>query len=291
MAKKSLSATTPTNGVSMASADASEGLRNRERTSEASPDTSPDQDLEFDWEDPRFTVEAAPVPNDSTLLPGGRRSLSSIGLQAFFLGFALAASLLLLSQFAFETPHPAWRLPAYFACLSIFHFLEYWTTARFNLPAVRASSFLLYSNGRAYNLANLFAVIEAVISSFVPSYRTFLKNEYTMAIGCVLVVVGQVVRSVAMSQAGTNFNHTPVKTKKDDHQLVTRGVYGWLRHPSYFGFFWWALGTQLLVGNKVCLLGYTVVLWMFFHYRIIGKILEHSRNVIELTFLQLKRRH
>lgn len=71
-----------------------------------------------------------------------------------------------------------------------------------------------------------------------------------------------------MAQAGTNFNHMPARTYREGHELVTRGIYSWVRHPSYFGFFYWALGTQVLVGNKVCLLGYTVVLWRFFRERI-----------------------
>lgn len=79
-----------------------------------------------------------------------------------------------------------------------------------------------------------------------------------------------------MAQAGTNFNHTPQRTKKEGHVLVSTGVYAWLRHPSYFGFFWWALGTQVLVGNKVCLVGYLGALWTFFYRRIRGESLRFS---------------
>jgi len=71
-----------------------------------------------------------------------------------------------------------------------------------------------------------------------------------------------------MAQAGTNFNHIPAREHRAGHELVTRGVYGYLRHPSYFGFFWWAIGTQLLVGNAVCGVVYVVVLWIFFNNRI-----------------------
>lgn len=35
------------------------------------------------------------------------------------------------------------------------------------------------------------------------------------------------------------------RQREDSHQLVTRGVYRFLRHPSYFGWFWWSLGTQV----------------------------------------------
>lgn len=74
-----------------------------------------------------------------------------------------------------------------------------------------------------------------------------------------------------MAQAGSNFNHTLARTYCEGHVLVTQGVYGWLRHPAYFGFFYWALGTQMLVGNKLSLVGYAFVLWGFFRKRIEGE--------------------
>ena len=89
-----------------------------------------------------------------------------------------------------------------------------------------------------------------------------------VSLGLFLMVLGQAVRSLAMVQAGANFTHTIQRRKREGHVLVTRGVYSVLRHPSYFGFFWWGLGTQLVLGNVVCFLGYAVVLWLFFAERI-----------------------
>lgn len=238
-------------------------------TTHANQDDDTDNDFDFD-NDPRHRTATKPIAYDPSLLPNGSRSLSSIGLQAFWLGFGLAFCLcsttwLLLNEYAI------WRLPAFFAGLSLFHSLEYYTTARFNVPTVRASSFLLFNNGRAYNTAHGLATLEIVVSSFFPTYQSRLVHPITIAAGLALIFIGQTVRSVAMAQAGTNFNHTPVQTRKEDHVLVTTGLYGYLRHPSYFGFFWWALGTQLLVGNKVCFVGYAIALWLFFYRRIIGR--------------------
>lgn len=80
--------------------------------------------------------------------------------------------------------------------------------------------------------------------------------------------VGQIVRSLAMAHAAGNFNHHVQSRWKDGHVLVTDGIYAVFRHPSYFGFFWWGLGTQLVLGNFVCFLLYAVVLWRFFAKRI-----------------------
>ncbi len=45
----------------------------------------------------------------------------------------------------------------------------------------------------------------------------------------------------------------------------------WFRHPSYAGFFYWALGTQLVLQNPVSFSFFLVVLWRFFHSRIKSK--------------------
>lgn len=75
-----------------------------------------------------------------------------------------------------------------------------------------------------------------------------------------------------MIQAGTNFNHVVQQRKRDEHELVTSGLYAWFRHPSYFGFFWWALGTQLALGNAACFVVYAGFLWRFFKRRIEGML-------------------
>ena len=92
-----------------------------------------------------------------------------------------------------------------------------------------------------------------------------------LLLGFFMMVVGQVTRTTAMAHAGTNFNHVVQHSKREEHVLVVDGIYGWLRHPSYFGFFWWGLGSQIVLGNGVCLLGYAVVLWRFFNKRIQSK--------------------
>ena len=86
--------------------------------------------------------------------------------------------------------------------------------------------------------------------------------------GFCIAVMGQTFRSLAMIHAASNFNHT-VQTQKDPtHVLVTSGVYSLVRHPSYFGFFWWAVGLQLFLANPITAILFTYVLWNFFSNRI-----------------------
>jgi Isoprenylcysteine carboxyl methyltransferase (ICMT) family len=44
-----------------------------------------------------------------------------------------------------------------------------------------------------------------------------------------------------------------------------------LRHPSYFGFYWWAVGTQVLLGNPFSTVMFAGVLWHFFYRRTSGE--------------------
>lgn len=41
-----------------------------------------------------------------------------------------------------------------------------------------------------------------------------------------------------------------------------------VRHPGYAGWLVWAVGTQLLLANPLCTLGFAAVAWRFFKERI-----------------------
>lgn len=71
-----------------------------------------------------------------------------------------------------------------------------------------------------------------------------------------------------MFTAGHNFTHLIQYRKRDDHQLVQSGIYSLFRHPSYVGWFWWSIGTQVVLVNPVCAIGYAVASWKFFNDRI-----------------------
>lgn len=110
------------------------------------------------------------------------------------------------------------------------------------------------------------------------------------------MLIGHGVRIAAFITAGSNFSHI-VETgalvlpelcvyikyclanclpavacifaeRRAEHQLITSGVYGTLRHPAYFGFFWWSVGTQILLCNPLCTVAYAVASWKFFSERI-----------------------
>ncbi|KAJ5156342.1 hypothetical protein N7492_009145 [Penicillium capsulatum] len=227
------------------------------------------------------STDADDLDLDPTNFPAGKRSLAGISLRASLLGVSLGLTSSLCLLLATVFPTPLWRVPFFIAALSLFHFLEFYVTARYNTRAATVSAFLLSSNGWAYNVAHGSAVVECLVSQLLwpegstighwfsvpePFYGTSISA--LVLLGFTLTVVGQVVRTLAMSQAASNFNHHVQVEHKAGHVLVKHGVYRYFRHPSYFGFFWWGLGTQLVLGNVVCFIGYAVVLWRFFASRI-----------------------
>lgn len=99
----------------------------------------------------------------------------------------------------------------------------------------------------------------------MPSLKQF---QYVKLLGLALMVVGEGLRAAAMSTAKSNFNHVVQSQKSKDHELVTHGVYSISRHPAYAGFFWYSVGTQVLLCNPICIAGFFYASYSFFQDRI-----------------------
>ncbi|PNY23645.1 Protein-S-isoprenylcysteine O-methyltransferase [Tolypocladium capitatum] len=234
-------------------------------------------------------------PGDSPLKPffaGQPKSLSGIALRAFCLGIAAAGGAIATAGVLLFTDSPAWRAPFFLFVLALFHFLEFWTTAEKNTLVASIDSFLLTANWPAYAIAHSAAFLECLLVSLLfpgRSWAPLHSAPVLLALGLAMVAVGQVVRSVAMLEAGASFNHHVQTRKADSHTLVTTGIYSVSRHPSYFGFFYWGLGTQLVLGNVVCFFAYAAVLWTFFD----GRIHVEEKKLIEFfhdDYVQYRRR-
>ncbi|KAI0380929.1 ICMT-domain-containing protein [Hypomontagnella monticulosa] len=216
-------------------------------------------------------AQNAQMSPEKAYFPGQPKSLEGIAIRSFFLGIALALSVVAMALVLVFTSSPLWRLPFFIAALSTFHFFEFWTTAKYNTPVANIGSFLLTANWPAYAIAHVTASLECLFTKLLfpdRSWAPLYSGHIILLLGFIMVLVGQFVRSAAMVQAGQSFNHTIQHRKKDTHALVTTGLYSYLRHPAYFGFFYWGIGTQMVLGNPFCFIGYTIVLWKFFSSRI-----------------------
>ncbi|GAA5876123.1 hypothetical protein JCM16303_007030 [Sporobolomyces ruberrimus] len=171
-----------------------------------------------------------------------------------------------------ELPSQGWstsfkspQLGFYLASWSFFHLMEFVVTSMYNPGKLSVSSYLL-DNGREYIAAHIAGVVEYILEeTFLPArYRGYKHFGGTTLLGFALVAAGQTLRSFAMISASSNFSHF----KLPSHQLVTSGIYSWSRHPSYAGFYWWALGTQIALGNPICSIVFMATLQWFFSIRI-----------------------
>jgi protein-S-isoprenylcysteine O-methyltransferase len=158
-----------------------------------------------------------------------------------------------------------WQWCAYASALSTFHLGEFLTTALYN-PRVATSDSFLVNHSTGYVAAALTSWTEFGLRlALAPHWNLPLP---LVAVGLVVVVVAQTIRSAAMITAGASFNHLIQTYKRKDHTLITHGIYSVLRHPSYVGFFYWSMGTQLLLGNLLHFVLFSVVSWTFFRRRI-----------------------
>lgn len=163
--------------------------------------------------------------------------------------------------------HSAWkRLGVYFLFMSTFHYSEYLTISIANPQSLSTDTFML-NHSIAYIVAATSSWLEFLVEVyFWPSLK---ENTIILTVGILMCVAGEVLRKLAIITASTSFNHIVQYHKSEDHVLVTHGVYRFMRHPSYAGWFWWSIGTQIILANPICLVLYAIVSWKFFQERIL----------------------
>ncbi|XP_077216266.1 protein-S-isoprenylcysteine O-methyltransferase A-like isoform X2 [Tasmannia lanceolata] len=156
------------------------------------------------------------------------------------------------------------QLSQLFAAVVFFHSSEYLLAVtihgKFNVPL---SSLLI---SKPYVLAMACSLLEYVLEIILfPG----LKEQWWISnVGLVLVLIGEIIRKTAVLTAGRAFTHNIRVYHEDHHELVTRGIYKFIRHPGYCGFFIWATSTQIMLCNPFCTVAFTAVTWRFFSTRI-----------------------
>jgi protein-S-isoprenylcysteine O-methyltransferase Ste14 len=92
-------------------------------------------------------------------------------------------------------------------------------------------------------------------------------NQALVWIGVSMILIGMIIRFVAITTLKKNFSGR--LRIRADHNLVTNGIYHWIRHPAYLGAILFFLGFPIIVSS---VLG---ILVMFF---IVPLILRRIRN-------------
>lgn len=188
--------------------------------------------------------------------------LSIVVLKAFVLGSVMLVNIGMIQVQYYEVlTIEIYPVNIYLICLCIFHMMEFMSTCMWNYSEADDDSFIL-EDGQML-LVNFVALVEYLVSK---NYKDY--NFYVGAAGVFFIIFGQFIRTYAMYTAGSSFNHYIQREYSHKHVLVTTGIYRYIRHPSYFGFWWWFIGLQLMINNIFTLIIGTIVLWKFFKNRI-----------------------
>ncbi|CAM8971310.1 unnamed protein product [Rhodiola kirilowii] len=117
-----------------------------------------------------------------------------------------------------------------------------------------------------YAFAMLFSVAEYLIELYLfPGMKSYWWGSN---FGLVMVVIGEIIRKLAIITAGKAFTHLIKRRQEQHHTLVTHGVYKSVRHPGYSGFLIWSVGTQVMLCNPISTAVFSGVIWQFFATRI-----------------------
>ncbi|OAD52337.1 Protein-S-isoprenylcysteine O-methyltransferase, partial [Eufriesea mexicana] len=185
-----------------------------------------------------------------------------VAVRAVFLGYVFGIG----SVVSFIAPSSWQMFGIYITVLAMFHYSEFLSIAWINPSTLSIDSFIL-NHSISYGVAACSSWIEFIAER---QYFPVMKEpSFISYFGLILCICGELLRKLAMFTAKHNFNHIVQSEKLDNHELITYGVYKICRHPSYVGWFYWSIGTQLILQNPFCLFAYTVVSWKFFHDRIL----------------------
>ncbi|KAH9601441.1 Isoprenylcysteine carboxyl methyltransferase [Trypanosoma melophagium] len=209
-----------------------------------------------------------------------RNLIREIALIAFFLGASFMFGITLIFHSIWYTKSvEEYAAGVYIICtMLLFHMSEFLVAVSFRRHDTHPDAFMLY-HSREYTIATTAAWLEFLVEwLFIPeswklsqdsSFSFLLRLHYsTVTIMAILTVVSYLVRVAGMMHCGSNFSLIIEEERRSSHVLVDDGIYGILRHPAYFGFFWKTVFSQLLLANPICLILHTAVTWVFFAKRI-----------------------
>lgn len=203
--------------------------------------------------------------------------LTKIALAGIFLGIVSVMSIRLmlspvLTPIFSSSSLTEFTLGCYLFCtMPMFHLTEFIIAAEYRPHDACFRSFMLF-HSPAYLMAMMAAWVEISLSMLgwhpLRDTSSSLSTLIATVFGTMCCLGFYSIRAGAMIHCGNNFSLLVEYSKRNEHILVTTGLYQFLRHPSYFGWFWHSISTQVIVMNPVCFVLFCAANWMFFKSRI-----------------------
>jgi protein-S-isoprenylcysteine O-methyltransferase Ste14 len=101
----------------------------------------------------------------------------------------------------------------------------------------------------AISLTGLGIIPFIYVATGFPKFANYPFQPLLCGLGIAMVAIALVLFHLTHKALGRNWSVTLQLREK--HELVTHGVYKWVRHPMYTAFWAWALAQALLLPNWV----------------------------------------
>jgi protein-S-isoprenylcysteine O-methyltransferase Ste14 len=139
--------------------------------------------------------------------------------------------------------------------------LIYWIVSAFFQKKPKEKSTL---SNIFYSLALLISLILLLLSAkiFFLSYILIRFTVFINIISIFLSILGLIICVYSRTILGGNWSKNVVIKK--DHELITSGLYKYVRHPIYLGLLMLFLGTAIAIGNLGCILGFVLLFFSFY---------------------------
>ncbi|KAK6464868.1 Isoprenylcysteine carboxyl methyltransferase family-domain-containing protein, partial [Scheffersomyces coipomensis] len=184
----------------------------------------------------------------------------------------------------------------YLLSLIIYFILEYVNTYLYqSRNQISSRSFLIYGNRGNFEFwcCQLLTILEFIINlkkvkiGLILSWWVILPVK---VIGMMMIISGLFIRSLSMKTCGESFSHliNTDSTNTNNQKLITHGIYGYFRHPSYFGFWCLSIGIQLWLINPINLLLSLFILQYFFTIRIQVEEYFLIHNIFGMDYINYK---
>jgi protein-S-isoprenylcysteine O-methyltransferase Ste14 len=106
------------------------------------------------------------------------------------------------------------------------------------------------------------------VLAFMPwlEFANYPLTLPSFILGCVTLILGLWVFHLSHKHLGRNFSHT--LEVREDHSLITNGVYKYVRHPMYSALFLLGVAQACLLSNWIAGPAMLVAFFLMFAFRI-----------------------
>jgi protein-S-isoprenylcysteine O-methyltransferase Ste14 len=155
-------------------------------------------------------------------------------------------------------------------------------------PKIRELTFFHKDNIRKLVLRFAEAVLILQLLG-LPLFQISNSSVVIQMIGLVFVILGASISISARKELGTNWAHAFEYQIKKKQELVTTGVYSFIRHPIYTGIILGFVGGELVAKSYLALFGLFLIVGAYHQAKLEEKLLiKHSRDSYKKYMKQTK---